>query len=275
MLGICIIATGSAFYGRCAYNLAVSIKAVENFPVALLWSGNSISHLNEQQRSIFDHVIKIESEANCGAKLDVYESSPFSRTLYLDADMLWLPVKKPSELFAELEDVSFTAITEGDTDTPAGHYFFWANVDEIREKYKVDKIYQWRTEVMYFKKCKEVAKMFRDAKKIFRNHGLKSIKSFAGGVADEMAINISAAISGIDPHKPYWKPSYWPKLHRDELPTSVPQEYYLLSLGGNAVAKTTEAYYNRIMKAQAPKVGHLHMFALQNKFAHLKEREKS
>lgn len=276
--GICIVATGSPFYGRYAYNLAVSIKAVEETKIAILWNGNALNHLSDQQKEVFDYIIQINSEANCGAKLDVYENSPFDHTLLFDADMLWLPERKPSELFKELEGVQFTAITEGNTDKPAGHYFFWANVDEIREKYKVEGvIYQWRTEVMYFEKGKVTAKLFKVAKKIYRNHGLKSVKRFALGVADEMAINIAAAIHGIEPHLPYWKPSYWPKMNRDTIPveSTLFREYYLLSLGGNAVARNTEKLYNRLMKAQAPKIGHSHLFALQSKFSFLKEREKS
>lgn len=275
-IGIVIIASGHPYYGRYAYNLALTIKAVENIPVCLLWAGRAKSHLTDDLLSIFDTVKEIEAEENCGCKLEAYKNSPYEKTLVLDADTLWLPKKKPSELFAELEGNKFTAIVEGSTEQPNARYFFWAKVEEMQEKYKIDKIYQWRTEVMYFEKCKEVSDMFKDAKKIFKNHGLKSAKKFENGVADEMAINISCSIHNIHPHKENWQPSYWPKMHSDQIPvpSDLYERYYLFSAGGNHHTKLSEAFYNRLVKAQAPKVGHVHIFALQQKYTFLPQRQK-
>ena len=275
-IGIVIVATGHPYYGRYAYNLACTIKAVEQIPICLLWSGNGIKHLTPDLLSIFDEVKEIESDG-VGAKLEIYKHSPFERTLFLDADMLWLPKKKPSDLFNQLEGTKFTAITEGSTDNPSGAYFFWAKVDEIREKYKVDKIYQYRTEVMYFEKCKEIADMFKEAKKIFKNPGLKTVKKFAGGVPDELAINIACAIHNIHPHVENWQPSYWSKKHSGNIPP--PQDlyanYYLFSVGGNNHSSLVDKFYNSLVKAQAPKAGHAFLFALQQKFSFLPERQKS
>lgn len=276
-IGIVIIASGHPYYGRYAYNLALTIKAVEDVPVCLLYSGRGRAHLTDDLLSIFDTVKEIKAEENCGSKLEAYKHTPYDRTLVLDADMLWLAKKKPSELFKELEGIKFTAITEGSTDNPNKSYFFWANVEEMRAKYKIDKIYQWRTEVMYFEKCKEVSDMFKDAKKIFKNPGLKSQKNFAGGVADEMAINISCSMHNIHPHKDNWQPSYWPKKNQDQIP--VPSDlyanYYLFSAGGNHHSQLADKFYNSLVKAQAPKVGHVHIFALQQKYTFLPQRQKS
>lgn len=276
--GIVVVATGHAQYGRMAWNLAVSIKAVENFPVAVLYSGVALGHLTEKQLKVFDHKIPMDVVAGCGAKLSTYQYSPFKKTLVLDADMLWLPRKKPSELFTELDGVQFTGITEGDSDNPAGHYFFWANIDEIREQYKITgKVFQWRTEVMYFERSKAITSVFRDAIKIHKKPNLKTNKQFAGGVSDELAINIACAIHEVEPHVIKWQPSYWPKLHRGEvLPADqLYSKYYVFSAGGNSAPLTTQEFYNRLMKAQAPKIGQVHIFALQSKFSFLKEREKS
>lgn len=276
--GIFIVAQGHPYYGNYSYNLALTLKAAGDCKIALVYSKASISHLDEKQRGVFDYLIEEELPANCSAKLHAYRLSPFEKTLVLDADMVWLPGHKPEELFTELNGVEFTAITEGSTVNPSGHYFFWAEVEEIREKYKIEgTIHQWRTEVMYFERSDKVEAMFSDAIKIHGDHGLSKIKEFAEGTPDELAINIAAAKHGIDPHKPNWQPSYWPKLHQERIPEpgTLYREYYLLSVGGNMSTDNTKKFYNNIVKAQAPKVGLSFAFGLQSKHSFLPERRKS
>lgn len=276
--GIVIVAIGHPEYGRNAFNLAVTIKAVELFPVALIYDDTAISHLDSQQISLFDHLIHAPHlKPNCSAKLSTYDLSPFDATLVLDADMLWLPRRKPSELFAELEGATFTAISEGDTDNPSAEYFFWAHVDEIREKYNVTKIHQWRTEVMYFEKGEKAAALFNHALAINKDHGLSYVKDFAGGLPDELSINIAAAIMGIEPHIANWQPSYWPHMNGHKVPEFdfLYRNYYVFSVGGNHQTENIKVFYNRIMKAQAPKIGLQHSFPLQSKHTYLPERRKS
>lgn len=276
--GFLIIISGHPYYGHYAFNLGVTLKAAGECQIALVYSKSAISHLDESQRSIFDYLIEEELPANCSAKLHAYRLSPFEKTVVLDADMVWLPVHQPEELFTELNGVEFTAITEGSTEKPSGHYFFWAEVSEIRDKYKIDgNIHQWRTEVMYFERSEKVAAMFSDAINIYNNHGLTKIKDFAEGVPDELAINIAAAKHGIEPHKPNWQPSYWPRLHQDKIPEpgTLYREYYLLSAGGNMNTDNTKKLYNNIVKAQAPKIGLSFAFGLQSKHSFLPERRKS
>lgn len=275
--GIMIFAIGHPYYGRYAYNLAMSIKAVEQFPVALVHDYSAISHLTEDQKAIFDVRIPSDLQASCGAKLHAYELSPFKQTLLLDADMLWLPKQKPSVLFESLKDVEFTAISEGSTDNLSTHYFFWANIEEVREKYNITGVvHQLRTEVMYFEKCERMERMFKRAISIYSDHGLSYVKEFAGGVPDEMAINIAAGIEGIEPVQ-NWKPSYWAQLHQNQLPQpdSLYTDYYLLSAGGNMNTQNVKNLYNNLLKAQAPKIGLIHCFPLQSKHQFLENRRKS
>lgn len=60
--GIILIATGHPYYGRMAYNLALTIKACEEFPVALVHNDSAIKHLNDSQRGIFDMLIPTTKE---------------------------------------------------------------------------------------------------------------------------------------------------------------------------------------------------------------------
>lgn len=279
--GFLIIISGHPYYGHYAHNLAITLKAAGECKIALVYSRTAISHLDEKQRSVFDYLISEELPANCSAKLHAYRLSPFEKTVVLDADMIWLPVHQPEELFAELNGIEFTAITEGSTENPSGHYFFWAEVSEIRDKYQIDRnIYQWRTEVMYFERSEKIKAMFEDAIEIYSDPELKKIKNFkdfAEGVPDELAVNIAAAKHGIEPHKLNWQPSYWPKLHQERIPEpgTLYREYYLLSAGGNMSTDNTKKLYNNIVKAQAPKIGLSFAFGLQSKHSFLPERRKS
>lgn len=276
--GILIFALGHPQYGRYAYNLAVTIKAVQpDAHITVISDQSGISHLSPEQADVFNILILQTITANCNAKLWAYKLSPYQCTLVLDADMLWLPAKTADQLFAELEGTPFTAICEGNTEQPSGQYFFWADVEEIREKYKVSTIHQWRTEVMYFEKGETAEAVFKDAIKINATHGLKSVKEFAGGVADELSINIATALHNVEPKDASFKPSYWPQMHGNTIPSAPGfyNNYYLLSVGGNMQTENVKAFYNRIMQAQAPKIGHTHAFPLMSKHSFLPERRKS
>lgn len=276
--GILIYALGHPFYGRFAFNLAVTIKAVENIAIAVVHDNTSLSHLDDSQIAVFDSLIHTDMKAGCGSKLYCYDQSPFEKTLVLDADMVWLPQHLPSELFRELDGIEFTGITEGSSEKPAPHYFFWAHEQEIRDKYGITGvIHQWRTEVMYFERSEKVRDMFSMALDIYKDHGLSSVKSFAEGIPDELAINIAAAKFELEPHKLNWQPSYWPQLHQNQIPEpgTLYREYYLLSAGGNMNTENTKRVYNNIVKAQSPKIGLSFAFGLQSKHSFLPERRKS
>jgi hypothetical protein len=280
--GITIIATGHPYYGRMAYNLALSIKAVEEIPIAVIFAGRALSHLSEKQLSVFDQKIELADDVplRSGSKLWINEYTPFKETLLLDADMLWMPQKTPSQLFQELSDVEFTAITEGyflsDQDQDVNlSYFFWAEPREIQQVYKVDKIYQWRTEVMYFKKNARTDKIFRLAQRVYKNPKLKTLRQYAGGVADELAINVAAAVNKAVPHKYKWTPAFWHRLNGNIMPDIFTlYQYYLVSFGSNNASGAVKKFYDRIMKASAYKLGVSHVFPLHSKKEFLPERAK-
>lgn len=276
--GVIIFALGHPYYGRYAYNLAITIKAVENIPIAIVHDDTSLGHLSEDQTGIFDHRILSDLKPGCASKLHAYELSPFERTLLLDADMAWLPKRKPSDLFDQLNGIEFTGITEGSTTNPSGHYFFWAEVQDIRDTYNIDGvIHQWRTEVLYFERSEKCAAMFSGAIEIYKDHKLSKVKTFAEGVPDELAINISAAVHDVHPHVPNWSPSYWAQLHSNELPelNQLYTNYYTLSIGGNHTSENVKRVYNNIVKAQGMKLGLGFSFSAQSKHQFLPERRKS
>lgn len=274
--GVILLATGHPYYGRMAYNLCLSIKAVDmDFPVAIVQDGKVMNHLSADQRAIFDKVIDAGSLAAFGAKLHLDQFSPFEKTLYLDADMAWLPKSSPRDLIHKLKNVEFTSITEGHDQDPNPKYYFWADLKEIQDKYQVTKVYQWRSEVMYFTKSDKVQHMFARARDIYENPRLHTIHRFGNHIPDELAINIAAAIEEIEPHKYKWQPAYWPRLHGEHVTDleSLYAQYYLLSCGSNVSSNNTKMLYNRIIKAAAYKMKVPHLFPLVSKKEFLKDRQ--
>lgn len=263
--GIILIATGHANYGNMAYNLALSIKSVEEIPVAVVWSDMSLSHLSESQIQIFDHKIELPADyrTGFGVKLHLDQLTPFDKTLCLDVDMLWLG-KKPSELFEQLSGTDFTIITEGSSDIPNPKYYFWADANDIKAAYGVDKVWQTRSEVMYFEKG---TKVFKKARSLNPEQKLTTIRKFGEFIPDELYFNIAMAILGTEPHKPNWMPAYWNRLHGEVMPnlSVLYREYYLLSFGSNAASPIMKRAYDNVMQVVVKKLGLPYIFKLKSK----------
>lgn len=276
--GIVIMACGHSYYGRLSYNFALSVKAVDpTFPIVVVHSENSLSHVSIERRWVFDQMILLPGSSGFGCKLELDLLSPFEETLYCDVDMAWMPKKNPNELFDELQDVEFTSITEGHTDDKSNKYYFWADPEEIRKKYKIQgRLYQWRSEVMYFKKTERVKDMFAMARNIHAKPNLTSIIKFGSQVPDELALIIATAHYRIEPHEYKWCPAVWPRLHGNNYvnPADLYNKYYLLSCGGNYATGDLKKLYNGIMKAACYKFKTQHIFPLQDKKSLLPDRAK-
>lgn len=261
--GIILIATGHGNYGKLAYNLAQTIKAVEPYPIAVVTDDVGLSHLREAEKSIFDFIINLPKDTGdgFGVKLHLDKLTPFKKTLFLDADMLWLS-RKPSELFEALECKSFATITEGDSENENQKYYFWADKDEIKQAYGVKKIHQIRSEVIYF----EDERVFKAARKLNPEKKLKSIRYFGDKIPDELYFNVACAQLEHDPSMGFM-PAYWNRLH-GEIMISLKEahsQYYLLSFGSNASSPVQKSTYEKVMRAVCYKLGTRFMYPLRSK----------
>lgn len=245
-----MIATGHANYGKMAYNLALTIKANDSTPVAVIHDTIGISHLRESERAVFDFTIELPKDFNTGfgAKLHLDQLTPFKKTLYLDADMLWISQRPAADLFTELEGIPFTIITEGDSDNPNLKYYFWADQEEIKKAYKIDWVPQTRSEVLYFEKG---TKVFSKARELKPERKLMTIRKFTTLIPDELYLNIAMGILNIKPHIMNWQPGYWPRLHNDALPEirTLRNTFYLLSFGSNFVSSGMQKMHDNLMTA--------------------------
>lgn len=263
--GIILIATGHANYGNMAYNLAMSIKACENIPVAVVYAGDGLGHLTESQCNIFDHRIELPESyrEGFGVKLHLDQLTPFDCTLALDVDMLWLG-RSPSELLGELEGVPFTIITEGNDEAPNPKYYFWADCKEIQDQYSVSRVWQTRSEVMYFESG---CKVFETARGIDPESKLSTLRKFGTWIPDELYFNIAMALLKVSPHVPKWAPAYWARLHNEIMPnlSVLYRDYYLLSFGSNAASPIMKRAYDNVMKVVCNKLRMPYVFKLKSK----------
>ena len=278
--GILIIATGNPYYGRMALNLCVSIKAVEDFPVAIAISGASLSHLSEKEKSVFDEIIEAPDTKGVGAKVKMYDLSPFEKTLYIDADNIWLPMRKPSDFFKSLEGVDFAIPIQGKislndgVNTLRNDYTIWGDVGQIMAAYELKELFQMRTEIIYFIRSEKMEKFFEMVKAIYEKPKTETVE-FGGSVPDEYAFNIAAAITETLPYSENWQPAYWRALKRGERIPNVADlytDYVVLSTGGLRQTPEIERLYNNIAGAAYNKMRMQYLFKLQPKRMYVKER---
>lgn len=228
--GILIIALSNNYYGKMAYNLLVSIKAQYNIPIALVYDQSGISHLFGHQLDFFDHRIECPVEyKTANGKLDALKPklyldklTPFTHTLFLDADTIWNPHKNPDNLFKELDGKDFMIANRGYD----SNLSMWVDIPKIKQKFGISRFLDISSEVIYFEKPDVFEKAREVAEKDFphRKHGTS--------MPDEPCFAIALELLKKD--IPLWKPSYWyfanPKTNVSR--TTIQENYYIVSAGG-------------------------------------------
>lgn len=268
--GVVILALGSPEYGKMAANAAASIRFVDKkTPIHLVHTEKSISHLTDQHKALFtsmamcpkSYMEKNKKPNYFKAKTRIYELSPFNETLMIDADLLWFANRPVSLLMNELAEVDFTMQCRGvhdyETGKTDGGYTHWCDLKEARRAYELnDKIYQLSSELVWFKKTKQVQSLFKLVKQIFDNPKVKAV-DFAGDIPDELAYNIATASLGIYPRMDREVFIYWDYLDRKANPlwTEIVKKFFGFSIGGNSVQQSAIQRYTQMAKAHANALG--------------------
>jgi hypothetical protein len=286
MRGTVIVATGHPYYGRMAYNLACTIKACdEDAHITVAHSSSSLRHLGSHQIDIFNGFAHVRDELDgFSPKLHLDELSPYEETLYLDADMLWLPFdRSPRDLMDEMaNEHGWSGITEGwcevdtlDMKESSERYYYWADVRELREKFALTgRMYQWRSEVIWFRRDAGAAIFERARRVMDRTAELKTVKRFGTAIPDELALNVALAQGGVRPHRDRWTPAYWPPFHGWGRTVPAMRDWYLMSFGGHVAPSEFRRSYDNICKVAHRKLGRQHLFGLHSKTSYLPDRQK-
>lgn len=285
--GILLIALGHPNYGKMAANLAASIKATSKIPVCLAFGDGGDRHLNEKDRSFFDKFVEIPKEyyhrmgmlkEYIKVKCHVYDLSPFDETIFLDADMIWLPIKPIDELFKECKEIDFTIQVRGFCDMvePKEDYSWWVNLKQLKEAYKIEsgKYYSYSSEFIYFKKKKQIGDYF---KKAVKNYDTLSVEHtmFDGGIPDELIFGLTTLQTGLEPHKDYFTPIYWEQAEKRGLQgTQLYSGYYAYSLGGASQSRKEQGIYDNLVQFYANKMGMTNNYKAKNKREYLPQRQR-
>lgn len=285
--GIFLIATNHPYFGRMAYNLALTLKAAEpGMPIAIMHDDAGLKHLTADQIKIFDKRIPCKKGKNLKGinelRMSMPAITPFEETLCLDVDMVWIG-EKPSKVFELLNNRDFTIVNEGfvDLDTDADEttklYTHWADYKAIREAYGLKgKLYQVRGEFVLLRKGKAVSDLYKQAKAI-QTKPLLEPSLLANSVTDEFALNIAMSLSGMEPHESGWQPAYWMNRHNNMLPYlhELNKNYFALSLGGNYILPPLKTMHDLVVQGACSKLGVPFQFSVQPKRHFLTERLQS
>ena len=284
--GIVLIAAGHPYYGNYAYQLAVSIKAnSNNIPISLIVEGNGITHLTNDKLKIFDLIIPAKPENYISKSLGIrdvfklkthiYDLSPYDTTLYLDADMLWLPQKNVESLFDELKDINFTMSNRGSLsiDDAEKGFIEWADPQLIKQIYGFDKqmFFHLSSEFIYFKKTKENKSFFEKVKKNF-DYPKVPYKLFGNNQPDELSFTIAMMQSELYPHTSSFFPAYWEAFNKQNLPVKQMYEnYFLCSFGGAVNENYVINFYNNLAQYYLNLIGET-LFPLVDKRNFMSDR---
>src|SRR6185437_6812062 len=98
--GMLLLALGHPCYGKMAAALSASIRCMNaTIPIALIANIDALTHLSTEEKTLFTQIIYPESKYYTTDNLEfsplkprVYlnELTPFSKTLSIDVDNLWI-----------------------------------------------------------------------------------------------------------------------------------------------------------------------------------------
>ena len=255
--GILIIAVGHPQYARMAENLARSIRFQSDIPICLAWGGKSISALNGNSFKYFDEMIEMPKDfyhtwhdEYLRPKVNLDQITPFKETLYLDADMIWLPWKhaKIDLLFEQLKDVDFAMPYRSSCglSNPKKGGSDWCDLNELKHKYKFndETYYNVSSEIMWFKK-KDI---IRKARKHYDTLKVNLTHHLGNSIPDELPYSIALMEKELKPN-PFdsWRPVYWENVEvKNPLPGQKIENFYAFSMGGAQTRPSTQKYYNNL-----------------------------
>ena len=277
--GVLIIAVGHANYLAMATNLAASIRVNDpGLQIALATDYPPPAWL--QEKKLIDINVQVPKSftsfknqpAFIKAKVHMYELSPFKETIFLDADQILIDGRQLSPVFDELKDVELTFSNTG----KAGGSM-WADIEETKSIYGDKPFWNFHSEFVFFREGKAAADYFKAAQKVFSDNKIKSATVFGSApMADELAFQCAAMITGLYPHKENWLPNFW--YARD---SNMSRKYvYQLgdrltySIGGHTLPEAVKRNYNILAKSYFAILGLVTPYLATDKKSFLPERQK-
>ena len=254
--GITLIALENPYYCHMAANLAASIKSKSpDAHITLVKNQSSYSMMRDDVKHLFDNIIDCPEEYYNSihgkdpflAKLYLDKLTPYKKTLFFDADMIWMNRHSIDNLFSDLSGVEFTMSNRGvkDSDNIRDELKSkWVSIKDVTEVYGLRNVYDLASEVIYFEESFKATKIFETARTVYADNRI-NVNNFGQGKPDEVYFMISLGLNEVILHEQgwapaYWSPNYFPRIHsRDYI-----QNFYLLSVGGAVYATPIKKIYD-------------------------------
>jgi len=268
--GVMIIAGGHQQYGKWAYNLAASIKKVSDVPIQVLtYDGGLASVKKDGLLGIFDYVDEAPYNILCRngnrmpmrLKCGMYFASRFEKTIFIDADSIWLG----NGIESLFDKLSGCGLQVGTNDVDEKYcdkspVLCWGKMSDFEGMYEAnsDVYTQCETSFVYFEDSTENDKFFntcvsihdrlddklaRDPKKLWRG---KSI-------VDEQCYTLATIEAGFGPRNPDFRPYVYADRKFDSKKLkSIRQDYYILTFNGFSTFDNCIGLYNAVVDSLGP-----------------------
>jgi hypothetical protein len=296
--GVLLVALGHPNYGRLAANLALSIRANDppdaRIPIALAWADQALQGLSAQQVDLFDSLIECpqahfhtpQGRHYPRAKTCLNALSPFAHTLYLDVDTLVFPpvAHQPQgrvwavldELVADGAALSFH--NSGTAGVLRSGHVWGAPLADIWAAYGLapgTPLWEMNSSLLYWRRCTETEAWFDRAQTVM-DHPRIHFTEWAGGMPDELALEISLAQAALSPHQPDWHPLFfwdYGKAYGYDR-QQIRAQHIGLTLAGNRLPPIARRLYNELIVPLAYAAHDPHPWKYQEKHRWLKERKR-
>lgn len=251
-----IIAIGKEYF-NLALNCCLSIKANEDIPVILVHDELAIKG-KEYYLEFFDEKILTSHDKpaqyhSMVAKLELLNlvsKLPYEKFILLDADVLFLPDKKPSELFNQqgsfvpyIHDL-FDYTTQSSQRETAN---FWCNPNEAKVHFKLEhNLPQINASFIYF--TKEAKPIFDYALKVWEDDKFNYFK-FRGFKTEELCFNVAMAKLGVEPRQVPYRPIFFQVFTELQEESYIQHNYPAMGLAGDIKHNPALiSFYNRTAK---------------------------
>lgn len=221
---IVILAIGEKKWGELALNLALSIKA--NSPeqkIALIYEHTAIAGIEPLIEKHIDYGMAVTRydtaiEFSFFLKTRLYdmatEMCDAEAFIYLDADTIIVPGKKPFDWFVEHKDRIFTSYCNDIINLETGKrrrkdYTFWCEPMDAALYFNLKgKMPQVNSSFLYFVRDMRVKELFDKAKEVYDDNKFP-YEEYKGAKPDELCFNIACCHTGLLPHRDTYRPVFF------------------------------------------------------------------
>jgi hypothetical protein len=263
MKGILLMAFGKPVYGKYAFNMLHSIKHLnKSLPVHLICDQKAIGHIHIHD---FDSFEVVEFSTDLGFnKIDLFDKSPFTETLYLDVDGICL--NDPALLFKELKGEYIWTQPMGSGTVKDNITYNWASPELVFKKFNLDGIFTTcQTSIIYFNKSKEAKTFFKKLKENYKKRLDPKEYLFqwnkSNNHPDELYYSITLNQVGVSLKN--LQPVFFPKA--PENIGQILKDYSILSMWGKGIVKPyAKTLYDRILFNVFNAIGENHYYKSDN-----------